>query len=171
MCPFSLVCNRVLGSAGLLEQGGLATFGREFQKRDTMTDKPKLQTDEDGSKIWKLDGLPHREDGPAVEQSDGSKYWFVHGLYHRTDGPALDESDGTKHWYLKGKHHREDGPAIERSDGSKEWWQVHQRHREDGPAVVFASGRTQYWLRDTKVEKDTVMKDELRTLWLSKHAK
>jgi hypothetical protein len=143
----------------------------EIIKGKTMTDTPFVRVDADGSKIWSVDELPHREDGPAIEQVDGSNYWFVEGLYHREDGPALDEIDGTQHWYLKGKHHREDGPAIRRPDGSKEWWLDHKRHREDGPAVITPTGEPQYWLLDIKVDENTVMNDVFRAAWLNKNTK
>ena len=32
-----------------------------------------------GSKEWYLDGLTHREDGPAVEYLNGYKQWYIHG--------------------------------------------------------------------------------------------
>lgn len=63
----------------------------------------------DGDKYWYLNGLRHREDGPAVEYSDGSKKsWYLNGLLHREDGPAIEFSDGTKAWYLNGQHHTEE---------------------------------------------------------------
>ncbi len=61
-----------------------------------MTNKAVMRVSDNGSKIWSVDELPHREDGPAIEQVDGSKYWFIDGLYHREDGPALDEVDGAR---------------------------------------------------------------------------
>jgi hypothetical protein len=57
----------------------------------------------DGTKCWFLNGLRHREDGPAMEASDGCKDWYLNGLRHREDGPARDYSDGYKAWYLNGK--------------------------------------------------------------------
>jgi hypothetical protein len=75
-----------------------------------------------GDKYWYLNGLLHREDGPAFEGSSGEKYWYLNGLRHREDGPAVEYSDGDKFWYLNGKRHREDGPAVEYSNGEKYWW-------------------------------------------------
>lgn len=34
-----------------------------------------------GSKEWFLDGVLHREDGPAAEFSSGDKFWYYHGEY------------------------------------------------------------------------------------------
>lgn len=33
---------------------------------------------------------------------DGSTYWRLNGLYHRTDGPAIESVGGYKAWYLNG---------------------------------------------------------------------
>ena len=52
----------------------------------------------------------------------GNKRWYLNGLLHREDGPAVEYLTGTKVWYLNGKYHREDGPAVEYADGNKEWW-------------------------------------------------
>ena len=59
--------------------------------------------DPDGSKHWYLNGLRHREDGPAIEYTDGTKYWYLNGKRHREDGPAIDHADGNKKWYLNDK--------------------------------------------------------------------
>ncbi len=53
---------------------------------------------------------------------NGTKQWFLNGLRHREDGPAVEGADGRKEWYLNGELHREDGPAVEGANGHKEWW-------------------------------------------------
>jgi hypothetical protein len=75
-----------------------------------------------GAKTWYLNGMFHREDGPALEQSNGTKVWCLYGKLHREDGPAIEHFNGTKEWWLNDKLHRENGPAVEHSNGSKEWW-------------------------------------------------
>jgi hypothetical protein len=52
----------------------------------------------------------------------GTKSWWLNGLYHREDGPAITFIDGTREWWLNGKRHREDGPAVITSYNNKEWW-------------------------------------------------
>ena len=52
----------------------------------------------------------------------GNKRWYLNGLYHREDGPAIELKSGTKKWLVNNKFHRLDGPAIEWNDGSCEWW-------------------------------------------------
>ena len=59
--------------------------------------------DKSGNKFWRVNGLLHRLDGPALEWSNGYKEWHVNGLYHRLDGPAIEWSDGDKNWYANGK--------------------------------------------------------------------
>ena len=57
---------------------------------------------DNGDKEWRLNGLLHREDGPALEYADGSKSWYLNGELHREDGPA-HECNGYKAWWLKGE--------------------------------------------------------------------
>ena len=56
-----------------------------------------------------------------VIDEDGDKYWFLNGIWHREDGPAVEWANGSKLWYLNGQIHSEDGPAVEWADGNKEW--------------------------------------------------
>ena len=79
---------------------------------------------------WRLNGILHREDGPAYEHSDGYKSWYLNGQRHREDGPAIEGSDGSKNWWINGECHREDGPAVEYPDGSKLWWLNGQEYTE-----------------------------------------
>ncbi|WP_374555157.1 hypothetical protein [Aquitalea pelogenes] len=52
--------------------------------------------------IWYKDGLPHREDGPAIESSY-SKEWFINGDRHREDGPAIEfKFLQSKRWFVYG---------------------------------------------------------------------
>ena len=52
----------------------------------------------------------------------GDKFYYVNGILHREDGPAIECNYGDKFWYKNGKRHREEGPAVEWCDGDKEWW-------------------------------------------------
>ena len=65
--------------------------------------QPEMKIEQDGTKMWYLNGELHREDGPAVEYPDGTKHWFLNGEYHCEDGPAVESADGEKRWYLNGK--------------------------------------------------------------------
>jgi hypothetical protein len=65
--------------------------------------KPECKIYPDGSKEWFLNGLIHREDGPALECASGTKFWYLNGKYNREDGPAIERVNGDKYWYLNGK--------------------------------------------------------------------
>ncbi len=65
--------------------------------------QPEMKIEQDGTKMWYLNGELHREDGPAIEYPDGTKHWFLNGEYHCEDGPAVESADGEKRWYLNGK--------------------------------------------------------------------
>lgn len=51
---------------------------------------------------WELNGVLHREDGPARSVRGWSHEWYRHGKLHREDGPAIESVDGC-YWYLNGK--------------------------------------------------------------------
>jgi hypothetical protein len=53
-----------------------------------------------GDKYWYLNGLLHRENGPAVELIEGDKFWRLNGKLHRVNGPACDYNNGDKSWYF-----------------------------------------------------------------------
>ena len=54
--------------------------------------------------------------------ANGNKYWYLNGILHRDDGPAVECVDGEKHWYVNGRCHRNDGPAVEFANGGTEYW-------------------------------------------------
>ena len=67
--------------------------------------------------------MQNQKEQPTLEiLENGSKSWRVNGLLHRLDGPAMEWLDGTKSWWVNGQRHRLNGPAIEFADGSKQWW-------------------------------------------------
>jgi hypothetical protein len=97
---------------------------------------------------YRIDGVLHREDGPAITWADGDKSWWKRGKRHREDGPAIEYASGGKEWWVNNQKHREDGPAEISGNGDKSWWVNGQRHREDGPAVEYANGKKEYYLHD-----------------------
>jgi hypothetical protein len=62
-----------------------------------MNKQPELVISENGTKEWYLNGVLHREDGPAVEWVSGYKAWYKNGKLPRTDGPAIETF-----WWLNG---------------------------------------------------------------------
>ena len=99
-----------------------------------------------GNKEWRnVDGVLHREDGPAIILSSGSTLYYRDGKLHRLDGPAVELANGSKSWYLNGKLHREDGPAIEWANGSKEWYLNDKWYTEEEYVMIqFMNGVNVY---------------------------
>jgi len=88
------------------------------------------------------------DEGSGVPNSFGTKRWKVNGLLHRTDGPAVEFADGRKEWLINGKRHREDGPAIEWHDGDKFWYLNGERLTEYKWSVAIKN-------KETKIMTDT----------------
>jgi len=79
-----------------------------------LKDKIECATSPDGnSKCWYLNGDPHREDGPAYENTNGDKEWWINGELHREDGPAIERPNGHKEWF---EHGLQVNPNIIRKD-------------------------------------------------------
>lgn len=98
----------------------------------------KLYIEEDGTKVWKLnDGTIHKEGKPAMVYNGGIEIWYINGLMHREDGPAYD-SESYKEWRINNQLHRENEPAIvDNILNNKEWWTNGNLHREnDKPAII-----------------------------------
>jgi hypothetical protein len=53
-------------------------------------------------KIKTFADIPKNYTGIVVWPS-GRKHWYLNGLVHREDGPAVVCPNGTKYWYLNGK--------------------------------------------------------------------
>jgi hypothetical protein len=104
--------------------------------------------------------------GGELREVFGNKWWYLNGVLHREDGPAVEYDDGEKHWYLNGKWHRENGPAIEYLGGAKEWYINDLLHREDGPAVENADGTKEWFLNDKQVsQKEFKRLLKLKAFW------
>jgi hypothetical protein len=57
----------------------------------------------------------------TVEVDGLYECWTVNGVFHRNDGPARIWQGVYKEWHQHGKLHREDGPAVEYANGEKQW--------------------------------------------------
>jgi hypothetical protein len=72
-----------------------ATYVNTFQIRTV---------DKDGSIRWTLNGVLHREDGPAAEYAGGTKHWYLDGesiIVRNPDSPSFK-----KRWErLVGEYH------------------------------------------------------------------
>ena len=58
---------------------------------------------ENGDQNFYVNGVSHRENGPAFIGTNGEIAWYKEGNLHRADGPAIEYSDGEKIYYLNGK--------------------------------------------------------------------
>lgn len=114
VCPG---CNHEFIPSLLIEIYGYCCLNERCQVGNTLPNK-----------VWYLNGVCHREDGPAFEYANGTKSWYLNGVPHREAGPAIEHPNGTKEWWLNGRRHRKDGPAIEYADGSKDWFLNGKRH-------------------------------------------
>jgi len=47
-----------------------------------------------------------------IEFTNGYKAWYLNGLRHREDGPAIDWGDGRKRWFLNDKEYTEEEYAL-----------------------------------------------------------
>lgn len=57
-----------------------------------------------------------------VTQEDDRIYYRLNGVYHRPNGPAVDIRKGyTSYWFLFGNRHRYYGPASTAND----WFWIH----------------------------------------------
>lgn len=82
---------------------------------------------------------------PAYVHTSGTKEWWLNGVRHREKGPAVEFEDKGIEWWLNGKKHRYDAPAIKYANGHEEWWEHGKLHRLDGPAVIYKNGDCEYW--------------------------
>ena len=69
--------------------------------------EPTQTIDNNGTEHWMLDGIYHREDGPAMATLNGALSYYKHGRFHRLDGPAMIFEDGMSYWYINGKRYSE----------------------------------------------------------------
>jgi len=72
---------------------------------------------------WKINGVIHKEDGPAIICENGYQEWYLYDQLHRLDGPAIIHPQGYNEWYYNGKLHRMDGTALDHPHVKK--WYIH----------------------------------------------
>ena len=82
-------------------------------------------TIEDGTTIWRLNGMLHNEHGPAAIYPDGTVEYWQNDKLHNEHGPAFIYANGDVAYWLHGKLVTEaqvmkplDGKLIEK-DGVK----------------------------------------------------
>jgi len=109
---------------------------------------------------WRVNGKPHRTDGPAKLFHNGNTEWYINGKLHRIGGPAREWSDGgpqwfvhVKQWWVNGRLHRLDGPA-EVGLSYQKWWVDGKLHRLNGPAVVRVDGPPHWFVNGREFTED-----------------
>ena len=60
----------------------------------------ELEIDERGTRRYRLNGVLHRQLGPAVIFANGTEIWYQRGERHRLGGPAVTMNTGEQYWYL-----------------------------------------------------------------------
>ena len=83
---------------------------------------PICSVNELGIRRWTVDGVLHRDGGPAVVWPNGSEAWYRHGELHRDGAPAVWGPAGDEKWYRHGRLHRDDGPALITASGLARWF-------------------------------------------------
>jgi hypothetical protein len=104
--------------------------------------------------IYTVNGLYHRNDGPAIICKNGLIFFYRDGILYRNDGPAkiylkniennhitdierLIASPSTSmKWYCDDKLHIINREAIICENGLREWWEYDKRYRYCGPAII-----------------------------------
>jgi len=115
------------------------------------------------------DGVPHRDDGPAVEYDNGSELWMRAGKNHRDPDPSgkelpalinIDEGADKDNWTMRsywrdGLQHREDGLAVEYWDGTGKWMYKGQQCADEEAlrerirkAEIAAANPRPWWEQD-----------------------
>jgi len=102
---------------------------------------------------YKLCGVKHRHDGPAVIRGDGIVEWWLNGELHRDGAPAIhNESMTIMHWYKHGFRHNAHGPAIVVPGSPDTWYKNGELHSNVCPATV-ADGMYYWYNNGTKHRK------------------
>jgi len=87
-----------LDNLGISSTEITAIKSKEYTRRLKCIENPRF----DILKEYRLDGVLHRDDGPAKIYANGSQIWFRNNKRHRDDGPAVICVDGCRHWYKNG---------------------------------------------------------------------
>ena len=103
-------------------------------------------TDVNDRRKYRVDGILHRENGPAIIWANGYQEWYKEDKLHRLDGPAVIYATGDQEWYKEDKLHRLDGPAVIYAAGDQYWYKEGRRHRLDGPAIIYADGDQKWYI-------------------------
>jgi len=62
-----------------------------YDLRASVIKVPEITYNERGDRECRINGLLHREDGPAVEYESGAKSWYLNGRYIKYDPETWDQ--------------------------------------------------------------------------------
>ena len=99
----SVVDSRPTEDGTAIRRRRLCVCGARFTTFERVQYRELMVVKKNGRKFWYINGIKHRDDGPAVIDACGTEEWCRNGKYHREDGPAVIYPDGRKGWYLNGK--------------------------------------------------------------------
>ena len=78
-------------------------FNKRFDIPKDFTGTCKVTSTEDV--FYMKDGKRHNEAAPAIICKNGTKIWYLNDLQHREDGPAVEYANGECSWFYKGKYY------------------------------------------------------------------
>lgn len=107
----------------------------------------------DAETVWKVDGVTHREGGPAVETARGES-WYQNGRLHCDDGPAIREKNGAWKFFKEGKLHRDGAePAVFTKEGVYKYYVDGKLHNTEGPAIAYPDGTYEFWIEGKQLSE------------------
>ena len=74
-----------------------------------------------GNKFW-IQNSKNLDLSSSVEILSGGYKWYLNGMLHREDGPAIEWYNDEKEWYQNNRKHRINGPAVIDHYSGNEWW-------------------------------------------------
>jgi len=158
--------SRARVSAGYLNQRVLDNICTIFEK-DKKKCSLRITEDNDRDEekvfnIWNLKAISGDETEPKMfVTKDKNKYWRINGILHRKNDPAIELANGRKEWYFLGERHRDaDLPAvIDVVEGIKEWWKHGKRHRDGLPAIEYKNGRKEWWEKGKFIRMEGILEN------------
>lgn len=101
---------------------------------------------------------------PVCEiDSQGNQEWKLGGLLHRVDGPAMINASGTKSWWQNGEKHRLDGPAIEWGE-YREWWIFGWEYSEEDFNIAIDAINQRLEGKDMKIFSMEILKGMVESI-------
>jgi hypothetical protein len=104
---------------------------------------------------WRIDGVLHREDGPAKTWADSVREHWVRGVKQDRPIKHVPYKDSIERWVTDDHEevlHRIGGPAFVTATRA-EYFRNGKPHRDDGPAEIVMDEPEQYWIEGVKQDR------------------